>query len=90
MDSILQKNKCCYMCETELNLEKHHIFFSSNRDNSEEDGLTIWLCMKHHRGNYSPHQNRKFDLLLKEMAQEKFEETHTREDFLQRYGRSYL
>jgi hypothetical protein len=78
------------MCETELNLEKHHVLGASNRNNSEEDGLTIWLCMKHHRGTYSPHNNRKFDLLLKEMAQEKFEEHNTREAFILRYGRNYL
>ena len=90
MDSILQKEKCCYLCETTLNLEKHHIFNKFNRNKSEEDGLTVYLCAKHHRGCYSPHSNRKFDLNLKEIGQEKYEETHTREEFLMRYGRSYL
>ena len=90
MKSILQKDKCCYICNTELNLELHHIFMASNRDKSEEDGLTVWLCAKHHRGDDGPHHNRKFDLNLKEIGQEKYEETHTREEFLQRYGRSYL
>ena len=91
MDSILQKEKCCYMCGTERNLELHHVIFGRGRkDNSDRFGLTIWLCAKHHRGDYSPHKNRKFDLLLKELAQEKFEETYTRENFIYRFGRSYL
>lgn len=30
------------------------------------------------------------DLKLKEMAQAKFEETHTREEFIRIFGRNYL
>lgn len=92
MKSVLQKNKECYLCGTTWNLEKHHVIFGNgNRDKSEKYGLTVWLCPNHHRGNFSPHHNRRLDLNLKEIAQEKWESQFgTREQFLIEFGRSYL
>lgn len=91
MNSILQKNKECYLCGTTLNLEKHHVFNKFNRDKSEKYGLTVWLCPNHHRGNFSVHNNRRIDLNLKEIAQDKWESQFgTKEEFLKEFGRSYL
>lgn len=64
-------------------------FGNPNRKHSEEDGLWVFLCDEHHRGNVSVHFNRNMDLKLKQYAQYKYEETHTREEFIQRYGKSY-
>ena len=43
-------------------------------------------------GPYSPHHNRAVDLLLKRVAQKKWMNVYgkTVDDFIQRYGRSYL
>lgn len=91
MKSILQKNKECYLCGTTLNLELHHVMNKFNKDKSNKYGLTVWLCPNHHRGGFSPHHNRRIDLNLKEIAQEKWESQFgTREEFLKEFGRSYL
>lgn len=99
-DSIIQpKDGRCFLCgmlDHEEHkywsyIEKHHVFFGSNRKHSEEDGLTVYLCVAHHRtGKAAVHQNRESDLILKRYAQEIYERDHTREEFRTRYGKSYL
>ncbi len=90
MKSILQNNKECWVCGNP-NVEDHHIFFgTSNRKWSEKYGLKVWLCPIHHRGDYGVHHNKQADQVLKESAQKKFEETHTREEFMAIFGRNYL
>lgn len=89
--SILQSEQSCIICGTMTGLEHHHCFPGNpNRQHSDEDGLWVWLCAEHHRGNMSVHFNRNMDLKLKRFAQQKYEETHTREEFIRRYGRNYL
>lgn len=82
--------KKCEICETTNNLELHHCFFNKNRKNSDKYGLVVWLCAEHHRGNYSPHGNREVDLMFKMKAQKKFEEIHSREEFVKNFCRNYL
>jgi hypothetical protein len=104
MKSILHDEKeGCYVCTHNLVktpysdkrtfyvTECHHIFFGvANRRLSEKHGMKVRLCQEHHRGNTGVHNNRVLDLLLKEIAQRKFEETHSRQDFIQVFGKSYL
>lgn len=70
IDSIIQPKdgRCllCSMLDHEEDkywsyIEKHHVFFGrSNRKHSEEDGLTVYLCVEHHRtGKAQVHQNRE-------------------------------
>ena len=40
--------------------------------------------------DYGVHFNKKLDLKLKQDCQRKFEETHSREEFLEIIGRNYL
>lgn len=90
MKSIIQDSRQCYVCGSPY-VEEHHIFFgTSNRKNSEKYGLKVYLCYGHHRGDYGVHHNQEADTRLKEMAQRKFEETHTREEFMAIFGRNYL
>ena len=90
MNSILQTNPECFICGAMRELERHHCFPGvPNRKHSEEDGLWVWLCADHHRGDISVHFNRNMDLKLKRYAQAKYEESHTREEFVGRYGKSY-
>lgn len=92
MNSILQERKYCYHggnCEG--GLEKHHIFGGSNRKFSEEDGLWVWLCHKHH--NEPPegvHFDRYYMSLLHYAGQSAYEETHSRKQFVSRYGKNYI
>ncbi len=91
MKSILQKNKECFVCKTTYGLEEHHVCFgSANRKQSEKYGLKVWLCAEHHRGNSGVHFNKELDLSIKRFAQSEFEKTHTREEFIQIFGKSYL
>lgn len=92
MKSIIQKQQECLVCRTIHNLHSHHIFYgSSNRKNSEKHGLKVWLCARHHNmSNAGVHFNKELDLRIKRMAQEKFEETHTREKFRTIFGKSWL
>ncbi len=72
-------------------MEEHHIFGGPNRGNSEKWGLKIWLCADHHRlGKRSAHQDAEIADALHRMGQRKFEETHSREEFLRVFMRSYL
>lgn len=92
MQSIIQKEKCCYVCRTQSGLHDHHIFFgSSNRKNSERHGLKVWLCGYHHNmSSAGVHFNRALDLELKQLAQSEFEKTHSRAVFRKIFGKSWL
>lgn len=80
----------CFICGSPY-VEIHHCFYgTSNRKNSDKYGLVVPLCPMHHRGDYGVHHNPQADQVLKETAQRKFEETHTREEFMQIFGRNYL
>lgn len=89
---ILQIQKECFACGTTLNLEMHHIIHgTANRSKSDDLGLTVWLCHKHHTGsNDAAHKNADFDLYLKKAAQDYYERNiGTREQFIAEFGKSY-
>lgn len=92
--SILQDEKKCWVTGYEgEGLHKHHIFGGPNRRLAEEDGLYIYLKWDRHiadSDNPTPHNNKDTDMFYKRMAQRKYEETHTREEFMSRYGRNFL
>lgn len=98
MKSIIQVKKECFLCrylydsENTNNLHDHHIFFgTANRLQSEKHGLKVWLCIAHHtEGIGAVHKNRNYDVILKKIAQKVFEKTHTREEFIQIFGKSHL
>lgn len=95
MDSVMQSEKVCYMCGRNGysdELESHHCMGGNNRKWSEKYGLKVWLCGNrcHRNGKQSAHQNSDVALKLKQDAQRKFEETHTREEFREIFGKSYL
>ena len=92
MNSVLQDERRCYVCGTEMGLHKHHVFGASNRSKSEEYGYTVYLCGFHHNLSRSGvHQNRQLDLFFKELAQKHFEAVHgNRYEFIKTWGRSYF
>lgn len=97
-ESTLQiRDGRCFLCMINGNnfyypdTEKHHIFNGANRNNSEEEGLTVYLCRNHHRdGPAAVHSNRENALILKRYAQAVWEQNHTREEFREKFGKSYL
>lgn len=93
MKSILQNRKESYISGSTYNLEEHHIFFgTANRKVSEKNGFKVWLTTEEHRGTYGVHGKfgRGLDIKLKQDAQRKYEETHTREEFIKLIGKNYL
>lgn len=92
MKSIIQRTKECYFCKSPY-VEDHHIIYgNARRQLSEKYGLKVWLCVAHHRGTYGVHgrEGHQLDLTLKQLAQKVFEKTHTRDDFIKIFGKSYL
>lgn len=99
MKSIIQSKKECFICrknydiETTRGLHEHHIFEGTSRKKqSEKYGLKVYLCYRHHNmdSDFGIHYQKALDLELKQLAQRKFEETHTREEFIQHFIKSYL
>lgn len=95
MKSIIQNKKECFICRTNYDAEthEHHIFEgTARRKQSEKYGLKIWLCHRHHTTDprYSIHYQKQLDLELKQLAQKKFEESHSCEEFIKHFIKSYL
>lgn len=98
-ESIMHcRDGTCYLCEMlnqdyryHTNLQEHHVFNGPNRVRSEADGLKVFLCLEHHtEGPAAVHNNAENMLLLKQAGQRAYEQTHSREEFMQAYGKNYL
>ena len=93
MKSILQDEKECFFCKTTRDLQLHHIYFGvANRKISDQDGCVVYLCASHHTGAKGVHHNRELDLKLKRICERAWMEQNkkTVEDFIARYGKSWL
>lgn len=92
MKSIMQSTRECYICGATRWLEYHHCYAGKNRQVSDKNGFTCWLCEAHHRGTYGVHgkEGAYLDNKIKRECQEIFELTHTREEFRKLIGKSYL
>lgn len=64
---------------------------NSNRKQSEKYGCWVWLCGKHHNlSDFGIHFDKELDLKVKKMAQSKFEENHSRQEFMQIFGKNWI
>lgn len=92
--SIFQTEKECIVCGATVNLHCHHIYFGRGmRDISDRNGFTCYLCGYHHtQSNEGVHckNGHELDMHLKETCQREFEKTHTRDEFRNLIGKSYL
>lgn len=90
--SIIQEDITeCFVCRTTRDIHIHHIYAGANRKNSEKHHCIVALCARHHNmSSEGVHFNRALDLKVKQLAQRKFEETHTREEFRAAFGKSWL
>lgn len=79
----------CFLCGRPAD-HTHHVWHgTSNRKNSDEDGLTVRLCEECHR---LLHDQGRYDVLLQQIA-----EAHwliyygaDKGDFIKRYGKNRL
>ena len=70
-----------------------HIFAGSRRKISEREGFVVYLIGRlHNLSEDGVHgkNGRELDLMLKRACQAKYEETHSREEFMRLIGRNYL
>ncbi len=97
--SILQdKDGRCFLCMLLDNnnfyypdIEEHHVFEGPDRPISTEEGLTVYLCPRHHRtGTKAVHTDQETNLIVKRYAQTIWEQNHTREEFQEKFRKSYL
>lgn len=83
-EKIVEEQKWCQLCGR-TPIEIHHIFEGKNRNNSTKYGMLVALCnschRKVHKTNYQG---------FKQKAQIEFEKEHTREEFIEIFGRNYL
>ena len=76
----------CYLCGRNAS-EIHEIYSAGSRKQSMLHNFTIPICRECHQHitlNYYD------NLQLKQVCQKKFEETHTREEFMQIIRKNYL
>lgn len=90
MKSIIQGKKECLICGTTYGLHLHHIYFGPYRQVSDRNGFTCYLCAAHHIGPYGVHYDPRIDREIKRRCQSKYEETHTRKEFMALIGRNYI
>lgn len=78
----------CFICGCGGRLDTHHIFGGPNRRLSDEDGLIVKLCRECHELVHG--WDGSLRALLHEAGQREYEKTHTREEFMARYGKNYI
>lgn len=95
MQSIIPNDdEWCYLCKKfgmkNRGWEVHHMLFGTGkRKLADEDGLTVHLCPLHHR---NLHDRGDYKLELQQLAQQTWMDHYgkTVDDFINRYGISYL
>lgn len=77
---------------TEKHCETHHVFDGvARRKKSEAEGLTVRLCIPHHRtGREAVHRNRQMMLLIQQAGQQAYEKDHSRQQWMELMHKNYL
>lgn len=104
--SIIENRKECYFCRILANVEgyygpleskglhRHHIMYGAGRRKlSDQYGLWIYLCYRHHNDPSSEeavHYNQNLRRYTEKIAQKAFEQKGTREQWMSLFGRNYL
>lgn len=73
----------CYYCGKEGKMDLHEIYGGSNRTRSIKNGLVVPLCR-------ICHSNEEIIQYLRIKLQKEYEKIHSREDFIEIIGKSYI
>ena len=91
---VTDYDEICFFCGRKAEGEHHLVFGMGNRELCDKDGLTVPTCNNcHNMGDISSrvHDNPMAEKLSKMLGQAIYEgQIGTREEFRQRYGKSYL
>lgn len=92
--SIIQSDRNCWLCKKfgveTVGTDRHHALHgTANRKLADQDGLTVYLCRRCHA---ALHDKGLYDRVLQQEAQKVWMEHNgkTVDDFIKRYGKSYL
>lgn len=90
MESIITNVKdVCLICGSKREIDIHHCLHgTSNRKNADKYGLTVPLCHSCHMDLHD--KNTNMDGYFKRLAQMKFEERYSREEWFKIFGKSFL
>lgn len=80
---IIKKGKCEYCGKYSERLDPHEVYGGSNRKRSIKHKFIKLICPECHK-------NEEIIRQLRKDVQKEFEKTHTREEFIQVIGKSYL
>lgn len=80
----------CFICGSYGKLDCHHVMNKADRKNSTKYGLVVPLCRECHIGNNGVHMNRERNDALKRIAQTKFEQKYSHDEWMSIFGRNYL
>ena len=76
------QNGICCLCGVQGYCELHHTIFRSQAPYMKNIKINlVELCADHHRGNYSPHHNKKMDLKLKTQLQNELYKLFAYQDY---------
>ena len=85
--SLLQSDKKCFKCGSPY-ADLHHIRLGNcTRRRAEHHGMFVYLCRAHHRWLHD-HPECKEE--LQRLAQKRFEETHSHEEYMKLFRKNYL
>lgn len=96
MKSIIQNKNEFFICKTNYDVETtndltEYLIFNEYPKQSNEYGLKINLCYRHNDFNkYQEKFRNALELSLKQLAQNKFEETRKRKSFIKHFNKSHL
>lgn len=86
------EHKVCALCGSVMDPEWHHVMHgTANRSIADKYGLALWLCHTcHHELHFSKETLwRDIDKGLMAYAQRKFEEKHSREEWMKLFMKNY-
>lgn len=86
--SILQTEKKCFITGSTVNLDKHHCVHGPRRKQAEKWGCWVWLQHDLHMELHD--KNKTLDRMIERACQEKFEELHGHDKWMEIFGKSYL
>ncbi len=91
ISKLQEDTERCFICGSLRMLEWHHIFGAANKKDSEKYGLMARLCHNcHNEPPHGVHHNGELMKSLRRHGQIVFEETHSREEFMEIFGRNYI
>ena len=80
----------CFYCNRYGDTARHEMFYGiANRQKAKTLGYWVNLCVSCHMSAHA-HPNSGVDRYLKQTGQKKYEKNHTRQEFINEWGRSYL